>query len=90
MNLVNLIFVGAMGVPGGGRTFITPRMLRHFNLISLATFGDETMIRIFKSILNWFLKNNFENPEMLKMENKIISATLEMYNEILVNLKATP
>ena len=55
MKLINLILVAAMGVPGGGRTFITPRMTRHFNLISLATFDDGTMTRIFKKIMNWFL-----------------------------------
>jgi len=28
--------VAAMGTPGGGRTFITDRYLRHFNLIALS------------------------------------------------------
>ena len=31
--LVDLIFVGAMGPPGGGKTFITPRLLRHMSLL---------------------------------------------------------
>lgn len=90
MKLINLILVAAMGVPGGGRTFITPRMTRHFNLISLATFDDGTMTRIFKKIMNWFLQNNFENDDIKKMENKIVAATLDMYSNILDNLKATP
>ena len=34
--IVDVLFVSAMGPPGGGRTFITPRFLRHLNLISLA------------------------------------------------------
>ena len=29
-------FVAAMGTPGGGRTFITDRYLRHFNLVALS------------------------------------------------------
>jgi len=32
----NIIFVGSMSEPGGGKTFITPRILRHLNLISIA------------------------------------------------------
>jgi len=45
--LVDWIFVGAMGQPGGGRTFITPRFLRHVNLVSIAEFDDDTLNRIF-------------------------------------------
>lgn len=49
-----------MGEPGGGRTFITPRILRHFSLISLANFDDDTINRIFGTILDWyFKKGNF-------------------------------
>jgi dynein heavy chain len=43
ITIVDCIFVGAMGPPGGGKTFITPRLLRHMSLLSLATFDDDTM-----------------------------------------------
>jgi len=80
MKLIDLVFASAMGVPGGGRTFITPRMTRHLNLISLATFDDGTMIRIFKKIMKWFLTNNFKNNEDIKkMDHKLVLGTLEMY-----------
>ena len=49
-----MIFVGAMGPPGGGRSFITGRMLRHLNLISIAEFDDESLKRIFGEILKFF------------------------------------
>jgi len=51
-----MVLVGAMGPPGGGRTFISPRILRHFTLISLTNFEDETLNRIFGTILDWFFK----------------------------------
>ena len=40
-----------MGPPGGGRTFITPRFLRHLHLISLTNFDDDVLIKIFSTIL---------------------------------------
>lgn len=49
-NLVDIIFVSAMGPPGGGRTFVTPRLLRHVNLISIAEF-DENSLKKYSNII---------------------------------------
>lgn len=56
LTLIDLQFVCAMGPPGGGRNPITPRFLRHFNVISVATFGDDTMQRIFSTIVNFYFR----------------------------------
>lgn len=55
-NIVDTTLVSAMGPPGGGRTFITPRILRHYSLISLTDFEEESLQRIFGTILDWYLK----------------------------------
>ncbi len=47
-----------MGPPGGGRTFITARLLRHMNLITLVNFDDETLNRIFGTVLHWYFGVN--------------------------------
>lgn len=34
MKIEDVALLCAMGEPGGGRTHITPRIMRHFNIIS--------------------------------------------------------
>merc|ERR1719253_1470243 len=36
--IVDVIMVSCMGPPGGGRTFITPRIKRHYNMVAYADF----------------------------------------------------
>ena len=54
--LTDIHFMGAMGPPGGGRNPITPRFIRHFNVITVNDFDDNTMTRIFSNIINFSLK----------------------------------
>lgn len=54
------LFVAAMGPPGGGRNFITPRYQRHFKTTCIVDFDDTTLKRIFSNIVDWALvKDNF-------------------------------
>jgi len=39
-NIIDTILITAMGPPGGGRSFVTPRILRHLTLTSLTAFED--------------------------------------------------
>lgn len=51
-----MIILAAMGPPGGGRTFITPRLIRHFNVIAYTELDKDTINQIFSSLLNNFYK----------------------------------
>ena len=52
------IDVGPMGPPGGGRNHITPRLFRHFNILCFLEFDDNTLTRIFRTIVDWHLSLN--------------------------------
>lgn len=79
-----------MGPPGGGRTFVTPRFLRHMNLISLTNFDEDTLKLIFGTILTWYMKKSNFNQDLLKFEPKLIFGTLMIYKEVIDELLPTP
>lgn len=78
-HIVDTTLISAMGPPGGGRSFITPRILGHFYMLSLTIFEDETLNRIFSTILKWHFTVNGFNADVMKTESKIFNSTLEIY-----------
>lgn len=68
-----------MGPPGGGRSFITPRILGHYYMLSLTSFEDETLNRIFSTILKWHFNVGQFSADVVKTEPKIFASTLEIY-----------
>jgi hypothetical protein len=58
-NIIDTQFVGAMGPPGGGRNPVSARLLRHFNFISFTELSDDSLQRIFGTILGAFFRKHF-------------------------------
>eukprot|EP00742_Colponemidia_sp_Colp-10_P007220 GILJ01007760.1.p1 GENE.GILJ01007760.1~~GILJ01007760.1.p1 ORF type:complete len:2640 (-),score=434.68 GILJ01007760.1:74-7498(-) len=81
--------VGAMGPPGGGRNPVTPRFLRHFNLIGITELDDDSMKVIFSTILNSFLRR-FDSTDVFGIKDILVKATIEIYNTITAELLPTP
>ena len=50
-----------MGPPGGGRNDISDRFTRHMNIISIDSFDDNTMTKIFTSIVDWHFAKGFDS-----------------------------
>ena len=86
---VDMIYVCAMGLPGGGRTHLTCRFTRWFNIISVVPIDDEGMTRIFSTILNWFMQN-FSTISATAVTGPIVNATLEVFRTVSQELLPTP
>jgi dynein heavy chain len=65
-NIIDTVLISAMGPPGGGRSFITPRILGHYYMLSLTCFEDETLNRIFSTILKWHLNVGGFSADVIK------------------------
>jgi dynein heavy chain len=83
-----LIMIGAMGPPGGGRSLISQRFQRHFNLVVLNELEDASVMIIFKTIVSFFLAR-FTDQIKESIDNVIV-CTQTIYKDIKVNLLPTP
>uniref|UniRef100_A0A8B9VSH1 Dynein axonemal heavy chain 12 n=1 Tax=Anas zonorhyncha TaxID=75864 RepID=A0A8B9VSH1_9AVES len=90
ITLVDIQLLAAMGPPGGGRNPVTPRFLRHFNICTINSFSDETMVRIFSTVVSFYLRAQEFTPEFFSVGNQIVAATLEVYKKAIKNLLPTP
>ncbi|OON19288.1 ATPase family protein, partial [Opisthorchis viverrini] len=90
IKLVDLLFIGAMGPPGGGRNPVTPRFLRHLNTVTVNEFEDDMMRTIFMRIMDWHMQVKGFSSDYLKIPNQLVSATLAVHKGAMQNLLPTP
>ena len=88
-SIIDCTLLAAMGPPGGGRNEITPRMMRHFNLLAFESFDDKTLQRIFSTIVTWHFSKKF-SAEVTKLGAAVVSATLATYRCAMAELLPTP
>ena len=88
--VVDTIYVGAMGPPGGGRNKCSNRVLRHFNHIAFPDIDDENMKVIFSTIVDSFLKSSNFNEDVRQRTSSIIDSSIEIYNTIMKELRPRP
>ena len=88
MRFEDVIILSSMGPPGGGRTYITNRILRHFNIIGYTELNDHTINHIFVTLIGHFFKRY--NETVRNMGSKIVSSVLNTYNSVKRDLLPTP
>ena len=82
--------VSACGPPEGGRNPITPRLTRLFHLLQIATLTDESMKRIFGSILGGFLEAKNFAHEVRELVPAVVMGSLDVFNKIRDTLRPRP
>ena len=49
--------MAAMGIPSGSK-IINGRFMRHFNIFAFTSFENESLQRIYSTIVSWWTSNN--------------------------------
>ncbi|XP_050428284.1 dynein axonemal heavy chain 3-like [Adelges cooleyi] len=89
IDILDMIFIGALRPPGGGSNDITARFTRHLNVIGITPFSRETTSKIFTQIVDWHVSKGF--PEDVALQGKnIVEATLHVYTEAVCTFLPTP
>uniref|UniRef100_A0A670KHQ4 Dynein axonemal heavy chain 3 n=1 Tax=Podarcis muralis TaxID=64176 RepID=A0A670KHQ4_PODMU len=98
LDIVDVLFLSAMGPPGGGRNDITGRFTRHLNIISISAFDDEILTKIFASInlgaggmveRKLGVTFNFFAP-FQRLGKMMVHATMNIYKMAVENFLPTP
>ncbi|XP_041084991.1 dynein heavy chain 3, axonemal-like [Polyodon spathula] len=89
LDIVDVLFMSAMGPPGGGRNDITGRFTRHLNIISIDSFDDETLSKIFTSIVDWHFGKGFD-ASFSRLGKIMVQATMAVYAAAMENFLPTP
>lgn len=88
MKIEDIIFCSAMGPPGGGKSPLTQRFQRHFNIITYTLLGKESITMIFLKILRAFIGPYSEGINA--MIPQLVDSCQVVYNNVAANLKPTP
>lgn len=90
LTIQDTVVMCAMGPPGGGRNPTTPRLLRHFSLVCIDEFDDQTLTRIFSTIISHGLEKQEFSQEVQSSGGLVVEATLKTYREVMRELLPTP
>ncbi|XP_078090943.1 dynein axonemal heavy chain 3-like [Mustelus asterias] len=87
--LNGMSIVAAMAPPGGGRQAVTPRCLRHFNIITIDAFSEGTMKTIFQQVVDWHFNRGFDISQK-RYSRILVWATTDVYIQALETFLPTP
>ncbi|KAJ9454440.1 Dynein-1-beta heavy chain [Diplonema papillatum] len=86
----DVVVLAACGPPEGGRSAVTPRVVRFFHLLQIPNLSEEAMVKIFQSILNGFFSASTFMPEVKEIVKPMVEASVDVYNTIREALRPRP
>ena len=87
--LEDIILLCAMGPPGGSRNDITSRCTRHFNVVSVDSFGEAIFSIIFGTIVDWHFAKGFASNCVVTGQ-MTVAATAQLFHGILPKFLPIP
>jgi len=87
-NVLDIVMIGAMGPPGGGRNPVSNRFLRHFNQIAHTELEFDSLFMIFNTILSG--KMSEYNADIQSMIENMVKASIDVYFKVCESLLPTP
>jgi len=82
-----------MGPPGGGRNSITNRYVRHFNIVYVEPYSDNSLNMIFCNVMEWMYRSNHKNPfgpNIERLKEAVVASTIDIYNDVQKKFRPTP
>ncbi|GKT29750.1 Dynein axonemal heavy chain 6, partial [Aduncisulcus paluster] len=76
--------------PGGGRNHITPRLTRHFTALSIPDPSNESIGKIFRSIVSGYLSAKSFSADVQKLTRPLVDGIIEIYRRVNDELRPTP
>jgi len=77
-----------MGPPGGGRSKITMRLQRHYNVLTYTNLGRDSIDIMFKTVLRHFLCM-FDVNVQTEIDN-IVEASTDVFSKVGESLRPRP
>eukprot|EP00930_Biecheleria_cincta_P014239 TRINITY_DN1233_c0_g1_i1.p1 TRINITY_DN1233_c0_g1~~TRINITY_DN1233_c0_g1_i1.p1 ORF type:complete len:4262 (-),score=887.85 TRINITY_DN1233_c0_g1_i1:333-13118(-) len=87
-DIIDVVMVSAMGPPGGGKTFITERLKRHYTMLSYSDFSVESITQMFTVITSYFF--SFFDESVRNLIPSAITSTIAVFKQALADLLPTP
>ena len=90
---VNSTFAAAM-LPPVGTASISNRYIRHFNVLYIPPYSDDSLQSIFSNVMQWILVNQnekFPYSEGIKsLKENLVRSTIQVFQSTNINFRPTP
>uniref|UniRef100_A0A8C3CTT9 Dynein axonemal heavy chain 7 n=1 Tax=Cairina moschata TaxID=8855 RepID=A0A8C3CTT9_CAIMO len=90
INIIDVLLLSAMGPPGGGRNDITGRFTRHLNIVSIRSFDDSILTKIFTAVADWHFILILYLFSLFRLGKIMVQATMVIYKMAVENFLPTP